>query len=177
MISQTERSKSTAQKIDVTEAMRIAEWSANNLIDIAPEIAHVLKLKTFSKLRPDLAHAFDPVIEAIAESTPLPSRTYTPTKIGALLGEQLQVGKISAIAVNKKLVELGYQKSVTRTNSKKEMVHHFYQPTDQGREFGQIELSAFKAKNGGGATQPQLRWYEGIVNILAEELSKQAANN
>lgn len=163
-------------QISIEQAMSLADWSAPNMPGLNPEVTQVLRLQTFAELRPDLGHAFDPIIKAIGSSNPLPGRTYTPTEIGEILGQDLGVNRISAIAVNKKLSDLGYQESVVRVNSKGKEVHHYYQISNKGQEFGQLELAPFKTKGGSG-TKPNARWYRKVVDILVENWNKQARNN
>ena len=163
------------KKVDIQEAMMVADWSEVSLPGLDPSISHVLKLQTFGQLRPDLAHAFEPIIKAIGSATPIPEATLSPTEIGVLLAKDLGLPKVSAIVVNKKLCALEYQESVTRTNSKGKKVHHYYQPTNKGKEFGQVELTPFKSGNGNG-TKPNTRWYQGIVPILLREWQKAESN-
>ena len=150
---------------DIQQAMALADWMTPRYKGLKDTVSEVMRLQTFSELRPDLAHAAQPAIKMIAASNPMPDRTYTPTEIGAMLAERLGQKKISAIAINKKLVELGYQQSVGRINTKNKEVHDYYVPTDSGKEFGQIELAAFNT-SGASTTKANARWFEALVDVL-----------
>jgi len=158
-------------QISVEQAMAIADWSVKEYEKFGIS-ASLLKLRTFAELRPDLAHAFEPLIKAISAKNPLPEKTYSPTEIGKILSQKMEQ-KFSAIAVNKKLVELGLQQSIKRINSKGKEVHHYFEPIDNGKGYGQVELSAFKSKEA-SVTKPNTRWHLGIVDLLVVSLMEKA---
>ena len=66
---------------------------------------------------------------------------------------------------------LGYQISVTRikkTTGKE--VHDYYRPTDKtlSGNYGQLEMTSYKDGEGKN-TKYQLRWFNAIVDILAND--------
>ena len=154
--------------IPIQEAIAIAEMVAGTLTMVSEPVRASLKLETLGDLRPDIKPTLQKSIKAIAATNPLPDATHTPTEIGAMVAKELGVEKVSAIAINKKLTQLGYQESITRINSKGKEVHHYYQPTNSGKEFGQIELAAFKAGEA-STTKPNTRWFGAVVNVLVEK--------
>lgn len=157
------------QVVSLKEAIEFVTWSLSTVESIPGNILAQLKLEAIAKLCPQYSDAIRPMISTLAQSAPLPERSYTPTEIGSLLAEQLDLDKaISAIAINKKLVELGYQTSVERVNSKNKLVHYYYEPTAKGLKHGQVELSAYLS-SGGGGTKPRTRWYIAIVAVLKRE--------
>ncbi len=49
---------------------------------------------------------------AIASANPLPQKALSPSELGEIVAEKLGIAKVSARAINKKLLELSYQLSV-----------------------------------------------------------------
>lgn len=158
----------TESYLSIDDAIKLSEIVVDTLSMVSEPVRAMLKLETIGSLRPDIKPALLKPIKAIASANPLPDVTHTPTEIGVMVAQKLGVDKVSAIAINKKLVELGYQESIKRINSKQKEVHHYYQPTDTGKEFGQIELAAFKAGEA-NTTKPNTRWYAGAVDVLVEK--------
>ena len=56
--------------------------------------------------------------EAIASANPLTEQAVTPTVIGQRLAKKLGLEKVSSRAINKKLLQLGYQ--IKETNADRE---------------------------------------------------------
>ncbi|VEP12086.1 conserved hypothetical protein [Hyella patelloides LEGE 07179] len=109
-----------------------------------------------------------PQKKAIALSNPIPEKSLTPTEIGHIIAGRLGLPKISARAVNKKLLQLGYQVSVKRIKkSTGKEVHDYYQPTKKAIDgnYSQLEMATYKAGDG-NSTKYQLRWFSPIVDLL-----------
>ena len=79
----------------------------------------------------------------------------SPTEIGTQL-------KKSAIAVNKLLVEKGFQVKNSNKKSRKDLS---YLPTVKGSEFSDITLST--GKNNDSTSYQQLRWYASVLTQLS----------
>ncbi len=124
------------------------------------------------KMYPDSEHLLRPQKEAIAASNPLPEKPMTATEVGQQLALRLGYPKISAKKVNSKLLQLGYQASVTRVKrSTGKESHDYYQATEKGKPHSTLLLSLY-ADGEGKATKAQLRWYSSIVSILANNWSE-----
>lgn len=82
---------------------------------VDPEIAEQLRLEGLAKMFPEYGNLLIAQKNAIAASNPLPELPMTPTEVGKKLAVSLGLEKVSAKKVNSKLLELGYQLSVTRT--------------------------------------------------------------
>ena len=147
------------------------------LIDIAAKaalnagvdqnITEQLKLEGLAKLFPDYDEALLSYKNAIAASNPLPELPKTPTEIGQELAQRLGYEKISAKRINSKLLELGYQISVTRTKrSTGKEVHDYYQATEKGKNYSSLLMSAY-TEGEGKSTKAQLKWFSSIVTVLA----------
>ncbi len=107
-----------------------AARSAQNA-GVDKNITEQIKLESLMKMYPDSEHLLRPQKEAIAASNPMPSKPMTATEVGQQLGLRLGYPKISAKKVNSKLLQLGYQASVTKVKrSTGKEVHDYYEPTE-----------------------------------------------
>lgn len=167
--------KPQQSKIPMHEMLMLAELGAKSAINagVDPEVAEQLKLEGMMKLYPDSQELLTLQKNAIAASKPLPELPKTPTEIGQDLAVRLGYVKISAKKVNSKLLELGYQVSVTRIKkSNGKEVHDYYQATEKGKLHSQLQMSAY-VDGEGKSTKAQLKWFSSIVQILANNWEEQ----
>ena len=153
---------------DMIALANFASSSAQNA-GVSKAIAESIKLDSVMQIAPEAKPLLLPQKEAIASANPLKEQAVTPTVIGQRLAKKLGLEKVSSRAVNKKLLQLGYQISVTRikkTTGKE--VHDYYRPTDKtlSGNYGQLEMTSYKDGEGKN-TKYQLRWFNAIVDILA----------
>ena len=159
--------------IPMHEMLILAELGCKSAIDagVDKEVAEQLKLEGMMKLYPESKEVLKPYREAIAASKPLPEMPMTPTEIGEELAERLGYEKISAKRVNRKLLELGYQISITRTKrSTGKEVHDYYQATEKGKPHSQLQMSAYTEEEG-KSTKAQLKWFSSIITVLAKKIT------
>ncbi len=123
-------------------------------VEIKPELVAGLKLNAVQQSVPAIASQIEPSRNLLINSTAQGDRLLTPTDIGKAIGK-------SAVWVNKRLVELGFQSKNDNRKSKKESA---YQPTDRGCEFADLTLASGSGSD--GTTYQQLRWYESVVSQL-----------
>ena len=112
-----------------------------------------------------------PQKKAIASANPIEQQALTPTEIGMRVAERLGVPKISPRAINKKLLQLEYQVSVSRTKkSTGKKVHDYYKPTQKTIDgnYGHLELSTYQTGDA-HSTKYQLRWRSGIIDLLVNK--------
>ena len=151
---------------DAIALANLASEAAQNA-GVDKNVSEQIKLEGLMKMYPDSQHLLKPQKEAIAASNPMPEKPMTATEVGQQLGLRLGYPKISARKVNNKLLQLGYQASVTRIKrSTGKEVHDYYQPTEKGKPHSTLLLSLY-ADGEGKATKAQLRWFESIISILA----------
>ncbi|MGK7895885.1 MAG: hypothetical protein AB4372_20295 [Xenococcus sp. (in: cyanobacteria)] len=153
---------------DMIALANFASSTAQNA-GVSRAIAESIKLDSVMQVAPEAKPLLLPQKEAIASANPLKEQAVTPTVIGQRLAKKLGLEKISSRAVNKKLLQLGYQISVTRikkTTGKE--VHDYYRPTDKtlNGNYGQLEMTSYQ-DGAGKNTKYQLRWFNEIVDILA----------
>ena len=120
---------------------------------IAPELLLGMKIEAACNADPTLR----PMLEPHKPKLLIESQLLSPTEIGKILEAKDGV-KRSAQAINKMLVERNLQ---VATNDKKLA----YKAIGQGIEFSKIvaETAAGHAK-----TIQSLRWYESVINLLAD---------
>ena len=153
----------------LSEAAFIADIAAKSSINagVDPELAEQLRLEGLAKMFPEYDNLLIAQKNAIASVKPLPELPMTPTEIGQELAVRLGYVKISAKKVNSKLLELGYQASITRIKkSNGKEVHDYYQPTEKAKPHSQLQMTAY-IEGEGKSTKAQLRWFSSIVQILA----------
>ncbi len=161
----------------LTEDLMLADYAARAAQNagVDKNITEQIKLESLMKMYPEREKLLKPQKEAIAASNPMPEKPMTVTEVGQQLALRLGYPKISAKKVNSKLLELGYQASVTRIKrSTGKEVHDYYQPTEKGKPHSTLLLSLY-VEGEGKATKAQLRWFESIISILAhnwEEIHK-----
>ncbi len=158
--------KSTLSIEDAIALANLASESAQNS-GVDKQVSEQIKLDSLMKVYPESKQLLKPQKDAIAAFNPLPNVPITPTEIGAIVAERLGREKISAKRINSKLLQLGYQVSITRINSKKKEVHHYYMATDKGKPHANLQLSAY-VDGEGKNTKPQLKWFASIVDVLAD---------
>ena len=136
---------------------------------VSKALAETIKLDSIMQIAPQAKPLLQPQKQAITSAHPLTETAVTPTIVGQRLATTLGLPKISSRAVNKKLLALGYQTSVTRikrTTGKE--VHDYYRPTEKtlNGNYGQLEMTSYQDGTGKN-TKYQLRWFNTIVEILA----------
>lgn len=152
------------------EDLMLADYAARSAQNagVDKDITEQIKLESLMKAYPEKQNLLKPQKEAIAASNPLPDKPMTPTEIGELLAVKLGVEKVSAKKVNRKLLDLGYQMSVTRIKrSNGKEIHDYYKATEKGKPHSQLQLSTYlDGSVSAKATKAQLRWFSSIVEIL-----------
>ncbi len=143
---------SSSEQIFLKVALIIDESFKNTTIK--PELISSLKLNAASQIMPDLTKYIEPSRQLLINATAQEHRLLTPTEIGKQLG-------ISAIAVNKLLIDRGLQRENGDRKSRKDSK---YLPTDRGSEFSDLTLASGSGND--STTYQQLRWYESVVNVL-----------
>lgn len=126
-------------------------------VPIQPEFVASLKLNAIQQIAPHQAAILEPIRQQLIISTATPNALLTPTQIGERLG-------ISAIKVNKLLIDAGLQ---TKNEQKKSRKDLDYIVTDRGREFASVTTAT--GKNGDNTMYQQLRWYESVVDVIRTE--------
>ena len=162
------QAESTLSLEDTIALANFASSTAQNA-GVSKAIAESIKLDSVMQIAPEAKPLLLPQKEAIVSANPLKEQAVTPTVIGQRLAKKLGLEKISSRAINKKLLQLGYQISVTRikrTTGKE--VHDYYRPTDKtlNGNYGQLEMTSYQ-DGAGKNTKYQLRWFNAIVDILA----------
>ncbi len=153
----------------LAEDLMLADYAARAAQNagVDKNITEQIKLEALMKMYPEREKLLKPQKEAIAASNPMPEKPMTATEVAQQLGLRLGYPKISARKVNNKLLQLGYQTSVTRVKrSTGKEVHDFYQATEKGKPHSTLLLSLY-VEGEGKATKAQLRWFESIISILA----------
>ena len=163
--------KQEQPQLTLEEIIALANFASSTAQNagVSKALAESIKLDSVMQIAPEAKPLLQPQKEAIASANPLTEQAVTPTVIGQRLAKKLGVEKVSSRAVNKKLLQLGYQISVTRikkTTGKE--VHDYYRPTDKtlSGNYGQLEMTSYKDGEGNN-TKYQLRWFNVIVDILA----------
>lgn len=151
------------------EDLMLADYAARAAQNagVDKDISEQIKLDSLMKTYPDRQLILKPQKDAIASSNPLPNAPMTSTEVGKKLAIKLGLSKVSARKVNTRLSELGYQQSITRTNSKQKEVHDYYKSTEKGKQHSKLLLNPYVADTGGHGTKAQLRWFDSIVDVLA----------
>ncbi len=164
--------KKEQKKLSLEEIAFFANFASETAQNagVSKAVAESLKLDSIRQFAP----AAEPLLmlhkKAIASANPLPEKALSPTEVGVILGKKLGIAKVSARAVNKKLVELEYQISVKRVRkSNGKTVHDYYKPTQKGEQYSQLEMATYKIGNDGNSTKYQLRWLSGIIDLLVNE--------
>lgn len=152
----------------ITEALAFANIGAESArtAGVDTDIVEQLKLDSIMKMFPQSVPLLQPQKDAIAAQNPVFELPLTPTEIGKLVADKLGVEKVSAKAINRKLLNLGYQISITRINSKQKEVHDHYQATEKGKDYSQLQMSGY-TDGAAKTTKAQLRWFKSIVPVLA----------
>ena len=151
------------------EDLMLADYAARSAQNagVDKDITEQIKLDSLMKAYPDRKLLLKPQKDAISASHPLPNMLITPTEIGHKLAVKLGYPKISAKKVNSKLLELGYQVSITRIKrSNGKEVHDYYQATEKGKPHSKLLISAY-VDGEGKNTKAQLKWFNSIVDVLA----------
>ncbi|WP_293134820.1 Bro-N domain-containing protein [Microcoleus sp. bin38.metabat.b11b12b14.051] len=126
---------------------------------IEPPIASSWMLSQYAKYDPDKAAVYEDGKKLLAATADIPEPLLSPTEIGKLLAEHQGLEKpLSAIAVNKLLVDRGFQVQAI-TGDKKS-----WHLTDSGKLYGKIITDTAR---GHGKTIFHLRWQPKITDLLA----------
>ncbi|MEM9273806.1 MAG: hypothetical protein AAGA80_12685 [Cyanobacteria bacterium P01_F01_bin.143] len=153
---------------DTITLANFASTTAQNA-GVSKALAETIKLESIMQIAPQAKPLLQPQKQAITSAHPLTETAVTPTIIGQRLATKLGHPKISSRAINKKLLALGYQTSVTRIKkSTGREVHDYYRPTEKtlNGNHGQLEMTSYQDGTGKN-TKYQLRWFNTIVEILA----------
>ena len=137
---------------------------------VATPLIESIKLDSVMQIKPQAKPLLLPHKKAIASANPMPQKYLTPTEVGQELTKRLRLEKVSAQAINKKLIQLEYQVSIKRTKkSTGKIVHDYYKATEKGEPYSQLEMATYKVMNDGNSTKYQLRWLSGIIDLLANQ--------
>ncbi len=164
--------KEQQRKLSLEEIAFFANFAseAAQNAGVSKAVAESLKLDSVRQIAP----AAEPLLmlhkKAIASANPLPQKYLSPTEVGRELAKRLRLEKVSAQAINKKLIQLEYQVSVKRKKkSTGKIVHDYYKATEKGEPYSQLEMATYKVMNDGNSTKYQLRWLTGIIDILVNQ--------
>ena len=159
----------TQLSLETTLALaNFAASSAQNA-GVSTALVESIKLDSIMQCMPFAKPLLLPQKKAIASANPIEEHL-TPTEIGIRVAQKLGVSKISARAVNKKLLSLNYQVSVTRLKkSTGKEIHDYYKPTQKTIDgnYGHLEMSTYQTGDG-HSTKYQLRWRSGIIDVLVD---------
>jgi len=125
-------------------------------LNLKPELLAGLKLNAIEQFAPDLKPYLLESRQMLINSTAQPHQLLTVTDIGKALGG------LSAQAVNKLLINKGFQIKNPNKQSKKDTS---YLPIGQGHEFADLTLATGTGKD--TTTYQQLRWYESIIELIS----------
>ena len=115
-------------------------------------------LTQYAKYDPDKAAVYEDGKKLLAATADIPEPLLSPTEIGKLLAEQQGLEKpLSAIAVNKLLVDQGFQVQ-SIANDKKT-----WHLTDVGKAYGKLVTDTAR---GHGKTVFHVRWLTKITELL-----------
>ncbi len=100
----------------LAEDLMLADYAARcaQNAGVDKNVTEQIKLESLMTMYPERKKLLKPQKEAIADSNPIPDKPMTATEVGRELAARLGYPKISARKVNNKLLQLGYQVSVTR---------------------------------------------------------------
>ena len=163
-------------ELSIENALALANFAASSAQNagVSTALAESIKLDSVMQIAPEAKPLLLPQKKAIASSNSIPEKALTPTEIGQKIAQKLGLEKVSSRAVNKKLLSLGYQVSVTRIKkSTGKEVHDYYKPTQKTIDgnYAQLEMATYKTGDG-NSTKYQLRWWSAIVNILVNNWSE-----
>lgn len=159
-------------KLSLEDIAFLANFAASSAekAGVSTPLVESIKLDSIMQIKPEAKLLLLAQKNAIASANPLPQKALTPTLVGRELAKRLRLEKVSARAVNKRLLELDYQVSVKRTKkSTKKIVHDYYKATEKGEQYSQLEMATYKVSNDGNSTKYQLRWFSGIIDVLVSE--------
>ncbi len=154
--------------LSLEDTIALANFAASSAqsAGVSIPLAESIKLNSVMQIRPEAEPLLLPQKNAIASANPLEEKALSPTQIAEQLTQRLGIAKISARAVNKKLLELNYQVSIKRVRkSTGKQVHDYYKATPKGEQYCQLEMATYKAGDG-NSTKYQLRWFSQIIDIL-----------
>lgn len=136
---------------------------------VSKAVAESLKLDSVMQIKSEAKPLLLPQKKAIASANPIPERSLTPTEVGKELAKRLRLEKVSAQAINKKLIQLEYQVSIKRKKkSTGKIVHDYYKATEKGEAYSQLEITTYEVKKVSG-TAYQLHWFSEIIDVLLEQ--------
>ena len=176
MAKTTSHQAKSSSKLSIENAIALANFACESAQNagVSTAIAESIKLDSVMQIAPEAKPLLLPQKKAIASSNPIPEKALTPTEIGHRLAEKLGLEKVSSRAVNKKLLFLGYQVSLTRIKkSTGKEVHDYYKPTQKAIDgnYAQLEMATYKTGEG-NSTKYQLRWWSAIVDVLVDNWSE-----
>jgi phage anti-repressor protein len=127
-------------------------------VHIKPELVASIKLNAIQQIAPDEAKYLEPIRQLLIVESATTDVLLTPTQIGECLG-------ISAVKVNKLLIETGLQ---IKNNQRKSRKDPDYIITDYGKEFAMVTTAIGKGDD--STMYQQLRWYESVVDVLKTQM-------
>lgn len=119
------------------------------------ELVAGVKLNAIAASHPHLRETCEEGRRVLAEHSVIPEPLLTPTAIGEKLG-------MSAQAVNRALVDLGYQIKNRFARSQGHRSEAAYIPTDKGREYCSFTLATARDNT----TYQHLKWHQSIIKEL-----------
>ena len=120
-------------------------------------------LTQYAKYDPDKAAVYEDGKKLLASTADIPEPLLSPTEIGKLLAKRQGLEKpLSAIAVNKLLVDRGFQVQSIEISTKGEK--KTWHLTDSGKLYGKIITDTAR---GHGKTIFHVRWLTKITELLA----------
>ncbi|MGK7938306.1 MAG: hypothetical protein AB4206_21280 [Xenococcaceae cyanobacterium] len=163
-------------QLSLENAIALANFACESAQNagVSVALAESIKLDSVIQIAPEAEPLLVPQKKAIAFANPVPEKALTPTEIGQRLAEKLDLEKVSSRAVNKKLLFLDYQVSITRIKkSTGKEVHDYYKPTQKAidGDYAQLEMATYKTGEG-NSTKYQLRWWSAIVDVLVDNWSE-----
>ena len=117
----------------LAEDLMLADYAARcaQNAGVDKNVTEQIKLESLMTMYPERKKLLKPQKEAIAASNPMSEKPMTATEVGRELAARLGYPKISARKVNNKLLQLGYQVSVTRIKrSTGKEIHDYYKACD-----------------------------------------------
>ena len=157
-------------KLSIEKAIALANFACESAQNagVSTVLAESIKLDSVMGVVPEAKPLLLPQKKAISSANPVGEKALTPTEIGQRIAGKLGLERVSARAVNKKLLSLDYQISITRVKkSTGKEVHDYYKPTQKSLDgnYAQLEMTTYKTGDG-NSTKYQLRWWSEIVEVL-----------
>lgn len=136
-------------------------------LGIKPELVESVKLTAIARCLPHLAPAVEEGKKLLSTQMVVDDVPMSPTQLGQLLGERLQLAKIpTGKEINQALLNLGLQVSEHQTNSRGEKRLHWHL-TNEGQKYGQMLTDTCI---GHEKTVFHIRWFRSVIPLLEQYL-------